>query len=269
MFGHGTLSHGALGDWALDPFAIVGAALALSVYVNGLRPASSGRRAIAFAVGLVAALAAVVSPVHVAAEESLSWHMLQHVLLVGVAAPLIAASAPGATLLRGLGRRGVEGLSSVRRTLGGRPDRIRQLRNPLGRWLAFVLVFWGWHTARLYSLAIEHDWVHSVEHLSFIVAAFAVWSSVLGPARTSGRSDPAIRVLVVFLLGLQGVILSALMTFSREPWYPAYVDSLGNDALADQHLAGVLMWVPLGILYASAGVWATVTWLGSDDEAGS
>lgn len=266
MLCHGTLSHDALGDWALDPVSIVGATLTLAIYANGWPPtAGSWWRAAAFVVGVLTALIAVVSPVHVAAEESLAWHMVQHVLLIGMAAPLIAGSAPGGALLRGLGSRAIGVARALRRTIGMGPDRLRTSRSPLARWLMFVVVFWGWHSARLYSLAVEHDWVHSLEHASFVVAALLVWSSVLGPARASGHSDPAIRVLVVFLLGLQGVILSALMTFSREPWYSVYVHSLGGDALADQRLAGVLMWVPLGALYTAAGIWATITWLGTDD----
>jgi putative membrane protein len=120
----------------------------------------------------------------------------------------------------------------------------------------FVLVFWGWHTARLYSCAVDVEWAHALEHASFVAAALLVWSSVLGPRRASGSADPVVRVLVVFLLGLQGVILSTLMTLSTQPWDQAYVDSLGGDALADQRLAGVLMWIPLGALSAGVGVWA-------------
>ena len=72
--------------------------------------------------------------------------------------------------------------------------------------------------------------------------------------------------VVAFLLGLQGVLLSALLTFAPEPWYGVYVDRLGDDALSDQHIAGVLMWVPLGALITAAGIWAAMAWVGPDDE---
>jgi putative membrane protein len=261
---HGTFSHDALGNWAFDPVSVGVTALILALYANGWRPGNNGRRTVAFVTGVTAGLIAVVSPIHVAAEQALAWHMVQHVILIGVAAPLLAVSVPGGTLMRGMGLRVAGASRSIRRWGGFGPDRLRRLRSPIGRWLVFVLVFWGWHTTRLYSAAVEHGWVHSVEHVSFVVVSFAVWSSVLGPARASGN-DPAIRVIVVFLLGLQGVILSALMTFSPQPWYPVYVDSLGADALADQHLAGVLMWIPLGVLYTAIGVWATMNWVGTDD----
>lgn len=265
IVGHGTFRHDALGDWALDPVSIAGASAALALFAIGWRSGNDARRAAAFTMGVVAGLIATVSPIHVAAERTLAWHMVQHVLLIGVAAPLIAASAPGGTLLRGMGGRVASRTRRLRRSGGLGPERLRRLRNPIGRWFVFVVVFWGWHTARLYSLAVDHDWVHAIEHGSFLVASIAVWSSVLGPARATGQVDPSIRVLVVFLLALQGVILSALMTFSPQPWYQVYVDALGADALGDQHLAGVLMWIPLGALYAGVGVWATMRWLGPDE----
>lgn len=263
---HGTLHHDQLGDWALDPVAIAGSVGAIGLYLVGRRSEHDQRwRLVAFVVGVVTVCVAVVSPLHVAAERSLAWHMVQHVLLIGVSAPLIALAAPWPVLARGLGLRAAGATRMLRRRAGFDVDRLRRLRSPLARWLVFVAIFWGWHSARLYSLAVEHEWVHTVEHVSFVVAALLVWSSVLGPSRAAGNADPAVRVLVVFLLGLQGVLLSALMTFSPEPWYGVYVDSLGADALADQHLAGVLMWIPLGLLVTAAGVWAALVWVGPDD----
>ena len=267
LIGHGTLEHDTLGDWALDPVAISVTVAAIGLYLVGRRPGHDPTwRAVAFIVGVLASFLAVVSPLHVAAERSLAWHLVQHVLLIGVTAPLVALAAPWPVLARGLGVRGVGAMSSARRRVGLDVERMRRLRSPLARWLLFVVVFWGWHSARLYSLAVENEWVHTLEHVSFVVAALLVWSAVLGPERAGGNADPAIRVLVAFLLGLQGVLLSALMTFSPEPWYGVYVERLGGDALADQHVAGVLMWVPLGALITVAGIWAALTWIGPDDE---
>lgn len=266
LLAHGTIGHEAIGDWALDPLSICASVAAIGCYLIGRRPDHDPAwRAIAFVGGVIVALLAVVSPVHVAAERSLAWHMVQHVLLIGVAAPAIALSAPGGVLLRGMGVRAVGATRRTRRNLHLDADRLRRWRSPLGRFLLFTLVFWGWHSARLYSLAVENEWVHAVEHASFVVTALLVWSAVLGPARASGAGDPIMRVLAIFLLGLQGVLLSALMTFSPDPWYQVYVDTLGPDALADQHVAGALMWVPLGALITAAGIWAAMTWLGPDD----
>ncbi|MEQ8438683.1 MAG: cytochrome c oxidase assembly protein [Ilumatobacter fluminis] len=268
LISHGTLEHGTLGDWALDPVAIAVTVGVIGLYVVGRRPGHDAPwRLAAVVAGVLVSFVAVVSPLHVAAERSLAWHMVQHVLLIGVTVPLLAVAAPWPALARGLGVRGVGAVSSARRRVGLDVARMRRLRSPLARWLLFVVVFWGWHSARLYSLAVENEWVHTIEHVSFVVAALLVWSAVLGPERAGGNADPAIRVLVAFLLGLQGVLLSALLTFAPSPWYGVYVDRLGvDDALADQHIAGVLMWVPLGALITVAGIWAAMTWIGPDDE---
>jgi putative membrane protein len=265
LIAHGVFGHDALGRWALDPLAIATTTTLAVAYVLGWRRDRDGAwRAAAFGTGLAAGVVALMSPIHVAADESLSWHMVQHVLLIGLATPLIVVSVPGPTLMRGLGRRAPALTRRSRQLAGLGPQRLRRLRHPLARWVLFVAVLWGWHSARLYTAAVEHESVHALEHASFVVAALLVWSSVLGPRRASGNADPAMRVLVVFLLGVQGVLLSLLMTFSRHPWYPVY-DGPGRDALADQHLAGVLMWVPLGALYAAVGIWTAMRWLGADD----
>lgn len=262
LIAHGVLEHDVLGSWALDPVTLIGATAAIALYLIGWRPADGSPHRWAFVGGVLAFVIAGVSPIHVAAEESLAWHMVQHILFVGVAAPLIAWSAPGAALLRGLGLGATRSLTAVRRRAGLSVDRMRALRHPIVRWLVFVVVFWGWHSSRLYSLAVENEFVHALEHASFVGAAVFVWSCIVGPARASGRAEPAMRVFVVFLLGLQGVLLSALMVFSPSPWYDVYA---GADALGDQHLAGVLMWLPLGVLYTVTGIWAAMVWLGPDD----
>jgi len=265
VLAHGTFGHRALDDWSFDPITMLVATALIVSYVNGWHPRRDGtRRAMAFGGGVVTGLVAVVSPIHVAAEESLSWHMAQHVMLIGVCAPLIALAAPAAALQRGLGRR-IAGLTRrARRRSGMSADRMRRFRSPLARWLVFVVVFWGWHTTRLYTAAVRHETVHALEHVTFVAAALLVWSTVLGPSRAAGNADPIMRVLVVFLLGLQGVLLSVLMVFSRQPWYPVYESGPG-DPLADQHLAGALMWIPLGVLYAATGIWAVMALIGPDD----
>jgi cytochrome c oxidase assembly factor CtaG len=262
LIGHGALEHEVLGSWALDPVAIVVGTGVVAAYLLGWRPSEGRGHRAAFVAGVVALVLADVSPIHVAAEASLTWHMVQHLVIVGLAAPLIAWSTPGAALLRGIGLGATRSLTSARRRAGLSVERMRRLRHPIVRWFVFVLVFWGWHASRLYSLAVENELVHALEHATFVGASVFVWSCVVGPARASGRAEPATRVLVVFLLGLQGVLLSALMIFSPTPWYDVYA---GADALGDQHLAGVLMWLPLGVLYTVTGIWAVMAWLGPDD----
>src|SRR5690606_34886399 len=121
-----------------------------------------------------------------------------------------------------------------------------------------------------YGAAVEHDLVHVVQHATFVGTALAVWSSLLGPARV--RASRGFAVLGVFALALQSTFLSALLTFARRPWYEPYVATApgwGLDPLADQHLAGVLMWIPAGLVHVGIALVLLLTWLRDIDRDGT
>lgn len=274
--GWGLLAHGDAplrphdvpGAWNLDPVLLALLAVAAVAYARGWRSASDPptRRA-AFWIGMAVVGLAVVSPLDPLSETLLSAHMVQHVLLLVVAAPLLAWSAPGAALQRGLPDAPRRWIRVARRA--GRVDArtIRRSRAPIARWLAYVAVLWGWHASALYGAAIEHRLVHAVEHATFLTVGWAVWSSIVGPERV--RVDRGLALLGVFTLGLQSVFLAVLLTFSTSPWYEAYLGpttAFGLDPLTDQQLAGVLMWVPAGLVHAGIGVTILVRWLADLDD---
>lgn len=261
--------HDVAGAWNADPVLIGSLVLAAVLYHRGVRPgADSGGRRAAFGAGLAAVAVALLSPLDAMSGVLASAHMVQHVLLILVAAPLLALSAPGAALLRGapavvrrLARR-------TRRGVGLDAGRLRRSRSPVARWVAFVVTLWLWHAAALYGAAVEHEVVHAAEHLTFLLTALLVWSSILGPARS--RVPRGLAVLGVFTLALQSVFLSALMTFARTPWYEPYLDSTaewGLDPLADQQLAGVIMWIPAGFLHTGVGLALLVSWFRELDRS--
>lgn len=248
--------------WNLDPFVIVPLFTVSLLYARGWRPADGRPRALAFAAGIGALTLALVSPVEAVAGVLLSAHMVQHVLMISIAAPLLTWSAPTAAIARGLPTGGRRGLGGARRAMRLRPAVIHRLRHPLTRWLLFVSTFWLWHASLLYEAAVEHEWVHAAEHVTFLASALLLWSAVLGPRRA--RTDRGAAVVVVFLLALQAVFLSALMTFATTPWYAPYASPAAGwdiDPLADQQLAGVVMWVPGGVLHAAIGVALAARWL--------
>lgn len=261
--GRPLLPHDAWTAWRFDPPIVLGIALAAALYLRGYRPARDGhRRAYAFGGGLTAVGLALLSPIDRLAGILFSAHMVQHVLLVTVAAPLIAWAAPGAALVQGIPQQSRRAVVGARRAFGVDAAALRRLRHPLARWLVFVTTFWLWHASRLYAAAVDHEWVHVAEHVTFLGTALLVWSAILGPRRA--RTDRGAAVLIVFLLALQGVLLSALLTFARSPWYEPYADEApgwGLDPLADQHLAGVIMWVPTGLVHAAIGIALVVGWL--------
>lgn len=263
--------HDLAGAWNLDPVLLIGFAVVIGAYVRGWRQLGDGDgRRRAFVGAMAALLVALVSPLEALSGVLVSAHMVQHVLIIVVAAPLLARSAPGSALLRGLPGGIRRWNRTLRLGLGLDASRLRRARSPVVRWLAYVAVLWLWHASVLYGAAVEHEAVHVLEHATFLATATLVWSAVLGPARV--RVAPGLALLCVFTLALQTVFLSALLTFARTPWYDAYVQhapAWGVDALQDQQLAGAVMWVPAGLIHAAIGVALLAHWLRDLDRASS
>ena len=249
------------GPWDLDLLLLAGVAGVAVLYARGRR-SGHGWRAAAFAGALAALVVALVGPVDTLSAELASAHMVQHVLLVLVAAPLLALSAPTAALVRG----GPSGLRAAVRwghRLGPLRDRLRPARHPIALWLAHVATLWFWHASVPYGSALENELVHIAEHLSFLVTGILFWSVVIGGPRVR-RVPEGFALLLVFAMALQSVFLSVLLTFARRPWYDAYLSTTaahGLDPLTDQHLAGAIMWVPAGLVYLAAGLGLTAAWL--------
>ena len=228
---------------------------------SGRHRASPWRRR-SLLLGVAVLAIAVGSPLDAMGAALASAHMVQHILLVLLAAPLLVLGAPMATVLAASPSRARAAVTRL-----SRHDAVsglsRFVRHPVIAWLAHAAALWLWHSAFLYDAALHNPLVHAVEHLTFLGTAMLFWSTVLGPHRRYRVSGPA-AVLVVFTMGLQGVFLSALLTFSPAPWYGAYAASApawGLDPLTDQQLAGLLMWIPAGFVYFGAAITILVTWL--------
>lgn len=259
--------------WSLDPKVIAGLVVAAWLYRRG-RGAGGWRsrdrwRARAFAAALVAIAVALVSPLDALSTALASAHMAQHVLLMLVAPPLLALSAPSSTLLRGtpLGVRRASG--RWRRRLGLSSRRLAIFRQPAVVWLLYVGVLWSWHAEALYTAALDNELLHVVEHVSFLVAGVLFWRVIIG-GRGAARVSPGFRLLLVFGAGVQGALLSALLTFAQTPWYASYSTTTapwGLSPLADQHLAGVILWMPGNALYVATGLTLLVAWIRSGDAA--
>ncbi|MGI8792481.1 MAG: cytochrome c oxidase assembly protein [Acidimicrobiales bacterium] len=263
------LPHDALAAWSFDVGIIAVLAVTGWTYWQGWRFAQDGaRRGSAMLAGLVVVVIALLSPIDAIGGILLSGHMVQHVLLTAVVAPLIAWAAPGAALLRGLPVTLRRRFVTVRRSSGLDVRVMSRLRSPTVRWLLFVAVIWLWHSSALYALAIENDFAHAAQHGSFLGAALLFWTVILGPVRA--RLAPGLAVLAVFTLTLQGIVLSMLMTFSHLVWYKPYADAAtgwGLDPLADQQLAGVIMWIPTGFIHTGIVLALVARWLRSTDSA--
>jgi cytochrome c oxidase assembly factor CtaG len=201
---------------------------------------------------VVSLLAALASPLDALSADLFAAHMIQHLLLILVAAPIVALSEPLAAVAWGLpadGRRGLTRLTSLM---------------VVGPAIAFGLhsvAVWVWHLPGLYEAALDNQAVHAVEHLSFLATALLFWSTLL-----RGRSGAA--VLYVFGMAVQSTLLGGLLTFARGPWYTSHLASSarwGLTPLEDQQLAGLIMWVPGGLIYAVVALALFGRWLKGDE----
>jgi cytochrome c oxidase assembly factor CtaG len=253
-----------------EPSVLVPVVVAAALYLRGWGTLSrrmperfGPRQAIAFLAGLGIVLLASSALFDVLGHQFLWAHMIQHLLLMVVAPPLLWMGAPVAPILLGLPRT-VRG--AVARGLAWRPIRWLSglLTHPAVSWIAFVVAFWGWHVPALYELALESDAWHHVEHLCFLGAALLFWRSVIlpWPARSPWPRWTMIPYLV--LADLQNSVLAAIFTFGDRVIYPAYA-TIGRtgegSALEDQALAGVIMWVPGSVLFFVPVLWLVVTTL--------
>jgi putative membrane protein len=254
----------------LGPIALV-AALA-AAYASGVarawQRAGTGRlvrvwQVVCFGTGLVGALAVLVGPIDARAGSSLTVHMVQHVVLMGVAAPLLAIGEPAVALLYAFDERTRARLSPWWR---------RALRSQRGQgWLVWIAVTLGlqtavllaWHLPGPYDSALRHPLLHGLEHLSFLLTAAAFWWVIAGTGWKSRRGGA---VLAVFASWFPAMGLGALMTMAATPWYPAYVVHTRIGALTDQQMAGAVMWSIGGLASVVAAAVLFITWLADFDR---
>ena len=255
----------ALESLSLPVPVTIGLVLAASLYLRGwfhlrrtLPDVIPVGRAAAFVCGLFLVWIAVGSPLASLDEELLSVHMVQHLLLMTVAAPLILLGAPSMPLLQGspVFIRGILRLF-VRSSEVQRVGRV--ITGPLFCWLAATTVLIGWHVPALYALGLEsHKW-HEVEHASFFAAGLLFWRPVI-PAPGAVRCLRWSIVLYLFLATLPCDALSAFLAFCDRVVYTSYLAvprHLSISPLQDQECAGALMWVCVTFAYLIPAVLLT------------
>ncbi len=258
--------------WDLSLPLVLGLVAATWIYVRGRRAVkrrsdADNLRTSCFAGALLAIGIALVSPLNALSDALASAHMVQHVLLVLVAAPLLALSAPSATLLRGTPSPLHKALGPWRGRLGQMWRRLPVGPNVAALWLLHTGALWFWHAALPYEAALNNEIVHVTEHVTFLITALLFWHIVIG-VRATERIPQGLGAMLVFTMALQSGFLSLLLTFARSPWYSTYVGTTrawGLEPLADQQLAGVIMWIPAGFVYLGVALALFVSWIRSSD----
>ena len=197
--------------------------------------------------------------------------MVQHMLLLVVAAPLLLAGAPVRPLLRGLPlavRRSV--IRAVARNTAFR-GLVHVVRHPLVAAALYVIGLYAWHVPALYDAALDHPAIHVVEHLWFFTTALIFWSVVIDPVPFRATLPYAARIPFLLLVGAaQNTILGGLLAFSDRVYYSHYAITAltyGVDPVSDQRMGGAVMWVPGDLIFLTAASFSFFLWLQSEEQA--
>jgi cytochrome c oxidase assembly factor CtaG len=259
-------------------------ALALGLHVMGERRAVRLRRrprdrrartrAAFFYAGLLTIVISVVGPIDTYSTKLFWVHMIQHVLLLTVAAPLIVLGAPWMSIWRPLPldfRRSVAG--AIAKSPWAAPLRAagRILSRPPGALVAFAADLIFWHLPVAYDLTLRHIWVHALEHVSFLLFAILLWAQVIDspPLRSRLRADQ--RVYYIIGASVVGWVLSLVLAFATAPLYSVYAHLAGRpggiSALTDQQLAAGIMLVPGSFTMSVFVFFGLYRWLGADEQS--
>jgi cytochrome c oxidase assembly factor CtaG len=230
------------------------AMLAVSYVIAAARSRARDERAVTgwqvlwFLAGLATLGAALVSPLEPLSERLFSAHMTQHILLATVAPPLLVLGAPQFRVTRLAGA-------------------WRFATQPVVAWVLYATAIWIWHAPALYERSLRNDALHAVEHVTMLGAGICLWWGILRPRETgveARRAARAVGIVTLFATALQTSALGALFALSRHVIYPTQSSAAGAwgmTPLDDQRLAGMLMWVPGGILYVIMMSVVFVAWL--------
>ena len=257
-----SVAESVLKSWALDPSLLFLLTLTGLIYGRGwlkLRRQMPGRfsasQPLTFFAGLASIFFAVCSPLDAFANLLLTAHMIQHLLLMMTAPPLLLLGDPFLPLLRGLPA------SISKHWLGpflawkSLEDFGRRLTHPIVCWLAFVSATIAWHLPPMYELALRSQALHEVEHLCFLVTGLLFWWPVIQPWPSRAHWPRWAMIPYLFLADFQNTGLSAYLIFCDRVVYPTYAAAPrlpGMSALQDQVAAGAIMWVPGSLVFLIA-----------------
>ena len=236
--------------WHPDPTVVVGIAALGGIYLAALRRGRVEGHTVkpanifCFFAGLAVLLGSLTGPLHDLSDYYLfSAHMIQHLLLAFAMPPLLLYGTPGfmlAPLLR----------HPFVRDLG------RRLTRPSGAFACFNLVLVAWHLPPLYNLAMDHHGVHIVQHLMIVVTSVILWWPVLSPSPELPRAPYPLQMLYLFVVGLPMVVVSIFISMAGSVLYPYYAAAPRIWPIltphADQHLGGLIMWIPGGLVFLLA-----------------
>lgn len=259
--------------WTGDPALVWVLGAALLFWLGGrdsrrLRRPGNGWRTAAFVAGLAAIVVALDSPIDHLSDQLFWVHMVQHVLLISVAPPLLALARPWNRMWRGFP-------IALRRTVaravttGPRWAPLRRVAAIAGTgvasWLIFNVDFCAWHLPVLYDAALRSPPLHAIEHLAFFATALLFWTRVVYSPPWRSRLSELGKLVYLGSTMLVGWVLAIVLALASSPIYSAYAEEVSRpghiSGFTDQQLAAGVMWVPGSISYTVALIVIAYRWL--------
>ncbi len=274
--GAGAESHPWTSGWHADPLILPSLLLLSVLYLLGwlrarklrgalvpVRPAQVG----AFWTGMACLFLALLSPIDRLADDLQWMHMVQHMVLMNLAAPLVVMGAPIRIMLWAFPPRHRARFGRWRSALDGRPVPRYLFWQPAVLLCLYAAVLWAWHLPRFYEAAMASEPLHHVQHVMFFSASCLFWRVLFDPIGRL-RLSRAAAVLYLFVTSLHATVLGVFMALSPALWYGAYAETpqvWGLSPLADQQLAGYIMWMPACMMYALVAAVVFARWLQAND----
>ena len=257
-------------SWALNPLVTVGLLAATIAYLQARRRLIAGgvpwlaRRTAYFMSGIGALALALLSPIQAYDTVLFSVHVVQHMLLTMVAAPLLALGAPVTLALRvakGPTRR------RMVRVLHSPP--LRVLGRPLVAWVLFTLSLYALYFSPLFDLSLRQPLVHDLVHLHFLAAGLLFWWPVVGLDPSRWRMPHIARVGFVFLMVPFHAFLGvAIMNSGRvlAPTLESFQRTWGPTPLADQQTGGAILWGAGDLIALAAMLGVLISWASYEEK---
>lgn len=263
---------GTLFAWSFDPLPLVGVGFAAAAYLRAVRVVNAAHprspipksRIVAWLAGLAAVLLALQSPIDRYEGALVSIHMVQHMLLQFVAAPLLLLGAPMTLALR-VASPPVR--APLLRVLHSRA--IRLITHPVVAWSTFAAVNWFWQFSPAYNAAVEIETLHYLQHATFLAAGLLFWWPIAGIDPAPNKVPYPGRIAYLAIAIPQNSFFGVTLMNSRTDLYPHYatlVRDWGPSLAEDFSIAGAVMWGGAGMMLVPAVLLTLAAWMRDEER---
>lgn len=243
-------------EWSWEPVTLALLAISAALYAIGARHMRA-RNTVAFFAGIFTLFIALISPLDHLSEEFFSAHMVQHELLIIIAAPLLVLGRPLIAFLWAVPAKWRPKAGHLAAT----PPVAKSwhfLTGPFVTTIVHAVALWIWHLPSWYEATLRNDVIHALQHSSFLFTAALFWWALIHGRY--GRMGYGAAVVYVFVTAAHTGALGALIALSPNIIYPTY------RSIEDQQLAGIIMWIPAGVMMTTVAVALFAAWLGEAER---